>query len=330
MKCPECSNNHKKKYGLRCECGYDFVFNPAEDKMTDGRFTILLNKASANDTYHFTTNQLYGAYCRKMSPTAFKTLGCLLVGLLSWGGAVAIAVFADSEAGLLGGFLFLGGLICVIAGLVGRFKPTPSFESVERFVEKWRSARKDLPKLITGPSLHTPPPEWKEGDIYDYGAERILIVGREIVVDWLVLNEFHAQQRTVVVSEMGYPDYLLPVARKMLEERPDLPVFLLHDSTRKGEDMLKRVMVSNSLYAAYLGGRMPLDLGLHPEDVKQIGAFRALKPRRTEYRMPVDCLPYQTLAAGLEGAMAEGVSLGELLRRSRNSDDGGDPTDGFG
>lgn len=42
MRCPKCRNDHKKKYGLTCSCGYQFVFDPAIDgKMRDGKFLAI-------------------------------------------------------------------------------------------------------------------------------------------------------------------------------------------------------------------------------------------------------------------------------------------------
>ena len=40
MKCPECNTNRGvRRDGMRCKCGYKFIFDPkGADKMTDGRF----------------------------------------------------------------------------------------------------------------------------------------------------------------------------------------------------------------------------------------------------------------------------------------------------
>lgn len=64
MKCPKCSSNHKRKSGMRCDCGYQFVFDPKVDKIADGKFAAALSKASANDTNYFTQNQLDAAIRR--------------------------------------------------------------------------------------------------------------------------------------------------------------------------------------------------------------------------------------------------------------------------
>ena len=50
---------------------------------------------------------------------------------------------------------------------------------------KWlRTGKTDrLQKMLTTAQLGTPPPDWPEPDIYDYGVERILIVEHDILVD---------------------------------------------------------------------------------------------------------------------------------------------------
>ena len=65
MKCPECENNQNFKDGTRYnKCRYQFIFNPKEDVVSDGKFTVLIRRASVNDTRHFTFNQLYLRYLR--------------------------------------------------------------------------------------------------------------------------------------------------------------------------------------------------------------------------------------------------------------------------
>jgi hypothetical protein len=78
MICPKCRINHKKKYGLRCNCGYQFVFSPDMNKgMTDNKFLSLIKKASADDRYYFTFSQLYLARCKMKGET---NIG----GILAW------------------------------------------------------------------------------------------------------------------------------------------------------------------------------------------------------------------------------------------------------
>ena len=165
-------------------------------------------------------------------------------------------------------------------------------------------------KLLLQPSLYTPPPQWEESDIYDYGVERLLLVEHDLLVDLLVQNGFHAQERTLVLSENGYPSYLLPVARRFLEENSQLPVYFLHDATEHGAQMAARLAPEEVLP---LAGHPILDLGLFPEDVKRMHGQRAMQPRRTRFAIPVDYLLFPTLGVWMAHAMVANLAFGDLL-----------------
>jgi hypothetical protein len=62
---------------------------------------------------------------------------------------------------------------------------TPNQEEFWRIVKKWEEKKGALAGMLVKPSLHQPPPEFQESDIYDYGVERIIIVERPILVDLL-------------------------------------------------------------------------------------------------------------------------------------------------
>jgi hypothetical protein len=202
------------------------------------------------------------------------------------------------------------GLLCVCVALYARFSAPPHKAEFHRILNKWRGEKANPDKLLEGPALHEPPPEWQEPDIYDYGVERLVIVQRDLLVDLLVKNDFHVAQRALIVAETGYPQYLVPLAAKALTDNPQLPVFFLHDATDEGVEMAARLGQSGML-----GGEQhpQIDLGLFPQDVQRIPKLKALKPRKVNYRLAVDMIPYAALSAVLTQALAEQVSLGQLL-----------------
>ena len=132
-----------------------------------------------------------------------------------------------------------------------------------------------------------------------------------------MLNRLHSEQRVLVLSESGYPEYLLPKAEELLAERPDLPVYLLHDSTPAGVTMRDRMQ----------GWRVPIpvenitDLGLAPENVGRLKRLGWAKPSRHNNAVPVDYLLYSTLALGMAPAIAEHITLGMLIERTQRGSD---------
>lgn len=313
MKCPECSHNQRVSDGMTCGgCGYGFTFNPRDTSfhgMTDGKFLGHIRAASRNETTYFTENQLYAAYARRRRP---ERMGCfVLAGILT---TVIITQIVNLGPWPLA-LLFLVPLFLVAMGL--RVKPAVvSPQQFSAAIGRWLKAGKKIDYLLDVPSLHKPPPDWSEPDIYDYGVERLLIVERDLLVDLFVRNNKHAEQRMLVVSESGYPDYLLPQARRLLVESPDLSVFLLHDATTDGMRMEERLRRSEILP---LAGRNVIDLGLSPDDFRKLKRTANYDRKNSERALPADALPLAFLATGLAASFASNISLGEqLLRDAQN------------
>jgi hypothetical protein len=291
--------------------------------MTDGKFLAVIRRVSQNDTVYFTRNQLYTSYCRSQQK-GYR--GVLLCGLALALGAVA-CLMLSRELTVLAMVLGLGTLICVGIAVFRRFRPPPSPNTLQAYLSRWRGAGHTIDKLLTQPSLHTPPPEWQEPDIYDYGVERFLLVEHDLLVDLLVRNGLHAQERVLILSEGGYPAYLLPVAERCLQDNPQLPVYLLHDATRQGATMATRLQISTLLP---LAGHPLLDLGLFSHDVKRLHRLRALKPQRRDFALPVDCLPMAVLGAGVTQAMAANLAFSDILLHTHRRDPSGGADGGFG
>ena len=306
MKCPKCSYDQKAKLGLKCGgCGYRFTFNPKTTPgLTDGKFLGCIQSASQNDTVWFTENQLYSVFLRK-SPRA---VGCAMVlGVLLLIGGCVLAFKGSGMAGIPLVVIAVGLIIFSLKNPQG---PGVSLAKFKRHLDRWRKDDKPIGKLLQEPSLHEPPPEWDEPDIYDYGVERILIVERDILVDMFVKNGLHAEQRMLVVAESGYPDYLVPVAERLLNERKDLPVFLLHDATLHGIEMEERVLESGILPIA---GHPLTDLGMFPKDFRKLSRTQHFDPKNEDRSLPADAMMLPFLTMGLGAAMLGGIAFSAML-----------------
>lgn len=312
MKCPNCQNQHRPGSArvLVCACKYRFAFDPKrDDGMTDGKFLALIRRVSLDDTQYYTMNQLYAQYCRRLRPGPGRPL---IVGL-------CLAVLAVLGYGLLeetlGVILGIASLVSFVVVVVRTLRPPPKRETLQSHIRRWKTAGRSLDHLLLQPTLQTPPPEWDEDDIYDYGVERILIVEHNLLVDLFVLNEFHAQERTLVLSQNGYPSYLIPIAERCLQENPELPVYLLHDATPRGRSMASRLQNGEKLP---LQGHPILDLGIMPDDVKRMRGQRALQPRRSQYATPIDYVVFASLSAMVVQGMVENLAFADLLLQSHS------------
>ncbi len=301
MKCVDCGHSHRLKEGPACaKCGYTFAFGKS-DTTTDRRFLALLRRASANDTHCFTRLGLVGAHARSwglLFPTGRYEFD---FGEYVWVAVpTAIGLLALIATGAwpvaVGGIVVSAIVFLVLRWLNTTDPPNP--ELVDSWVEAWVAKKGPIEKLIDSPSLDRSPGPYRERDVYDYGVERLLIVQRPILVDWLVRNGFHAAERALLVSESGYPSYLEPVARRALSDRSALPVFLLHDSTPEGVGMLERVRRSTRLPIAE---HPVVDVGLSREQVR--GTWLAGLTWKEAYAAHVDSLSFSEVSAGISRAM---------------------------
>lgn len=302
MKCPECHYVQKRSsgLGLRCgACGYTFCFDPKDPeqnplRMTDVRFRAILDRTTDNGTRAITADELYTQACRFLQKRwiAFRVVVVLALASFVW---LLAAPGPGPVIALLG---------LTVAGFASGRRKLLDRAEWEFAVRKWEK-RTPIAGLIKRPSLSSPPPDWKEPDIYDYGFERLIICDDPLTVDWLVKNGVHAQERALIMTEDGYPSYLLDRAQSALAERSDLPVFLLHASSIHGVGLEARLRGSESLFV--LGAHPVVDLGLSPKDVRRLKLPR--EHQRRPDRVKPHALPIGSMTTLLTLALSGNLTL---------------------
>lgn len=306
MKCPKCNTNHPKKYGQRCNCGYTFVFNPERDHgWTDGKFLALLNRASHNGTYYYTKNQLLTYARKKKKLSAVNVLGLLV--MTAGTGFFLSAVLQSGFLGIFISVIVLGGTLLFKTKM--QSKPLTE-QQLDSMITKWLIFRRTINKLVHKPALHTPPPEWNEKDIYDYGVEKILIVQHDVLVDVLVLNKLHTEQRMLIMSAGGYPEYLIPRLKKIVAEHPSPLIMALHDTLTEEQG---RRFIAGIRDKFNLGQSKILDLGLYQENAEYL--FKATKTKREKMtsHIPADYVPYPLLSSLLLLSVERNAVFADIL-----------------
>ena len=303
MKCPKCRYNHRYANGMTCSrCKYEFALDPKVRGFGDGRFLAMVRKASADGSRYFTANQLVTTFsCNQKDRLATRIASF-----------VAILIFG---AGFCGSLLQKEWTFVIITGVIVLF-------SVVGFLRSFRKCTKRKPKLVyssiagytkkKGPIKHLVtedrwlrhrPRNWQESDLYDYGAEGILIVEHDILVDLFVMNELHTETRLLIVSATGYPDYLVEHTNDILADQPHVPVFALHDATKKNDRFVERLK-RNKFFR--LAEKDIVDLGFSTDDVKSIHELKYFKDGST---LKVDAIPWKKLALIIPYAVAEKESI---------------------
>ncbi len=308
MKCPECSTNWKYRNGMTCKCGYGFVFSPKIDGIADGKFNFVIRHANKNGTVYFTKEQLFTSYCIKLNQlNKTEIIASVIFGLLS-------LFFTYVRIYPL---VFIFGSICIFM-IWSQIIIKGSEKAFNKNLEKWQRKKGKIEKMIIKPSLQSPPPKWNTEDIYDYGVEKILIVQGNILVDMFVLNDFHSEQRCIVLSETGYPNYICQRAKKILTDNKDISVYYLHDSTVEGinsfDDLKKSVLLGKQL-------KNLMDIGLSPKDINDIPLIKTAVKIKKEKGVPANIIPYTTLAELTGLAMENKTTITDVLHRKDISSD---------
>lgn len=197
-------------------------------------------------------------------------------------------------------------------------------EAFNDILRRWL-AEKKIPRLLQKPTMQQPPPEWNEKDIFDYGVERILVVQHELMVDLLVKNNFHTDRSCLVVAANGYPAYISKRLPELVKANPAISFFFLHDASQAGSGMVEKFKWDHKNILEHAN---VLDLGIFPQDVKMIKAFKYLTPQKEHPVYPMDAVMYLSLAMMVGDAVVSGVIINTLLNRSYDSS--GSDTDGGG
>ena len=221
------------------KCGRKFILDPKKDDLTDGKFFSICHRLSRAGTLRFSRQQIMQEVYREYLRRGHVDLGFLFVFFVIF---FSIIAGGPMDLPLLMAFAVGGCAGLVMVGFLhgkNRLKVVYKSQSV---VTKWMK-KGEVPGLIDIGALAEPPAEWSESDIYDYGVERIVVVNRDELVDFFVQNDFHQTSRSLIISANGYPNYLVPVAQKMVNDNSDLPIVLLHDykGSNLTEEMKKKL-----------------------------------------------------------------------------------------
>ena len=330
MKCPECGSDQKyATSGMICQrCGYTYTLNPKTDAFPDGKMKHLIQRASYGGTKHYTINMLYAAWLRDGCLSVWPQIGIttfvsLVVSVVSY------AFLADKRSGDGLGAWFVIFLVLWVSvfGIFRTVRPGYKKADLVEALNQWSGAGKDFGKLLESPSLHQVPQGWSEPDIYDYGAEKILIVDRDILVDLFVLNGYHAESSALVLSATGYPSYIAPHAERLLNEQATIPVLFLHDADCSYAEAKSRAIQAMPFLTK---GEQKIDVGIGPKTLRILPGLKQAVTRKLAESAPVDLIPYLALASGINLSAECGESLEAIFADPNKFDYEASITTSFG
>lgn len=306
MKCPSCEKNHPYKEGMTCKCGYQFAVDPKKDGFADGKILAAVARASEEGARYFTQRQFATAIYRKAPSVFMLVFGALLIGL----SVVASLVLETFAVGFV--MILIGTILIIMYFTLG----TVDVAKALLGLKKYEAAKGSFEFLLRdNHPLREAPPEWDEDDIFDYGVEGILIVDSDVMVDFLVMNQLHSANRVLVVSEKGYPSYIVPHVNQLLDENPELNVYAMHGTEGVGavNGMVERLQESSVFDFSDIE---IVDLGLSQADLDRLPKLRRFEE---EGRVPIDYLQFSKLAGGLTQMLGTGLVFKDIIGQSGDS-----------
>ena len=326
MKCPKCNNDQKYKEGMSCKnCGYVFALDPKKAPyVSDAAMQKLVENLNGGGQYFFTFNQLYVEVFKlalKSKRKKANKLGSVI------GGAIISLILFIVLKGFLGLTLTLliVGIIPVMVIYYVLRPVSVDHEDVTKLINAYLPAN-SLDNLVDGKWFQRDvPKEVLKEELFQYVPERILIVQSDDMVDMLVRNRFHFDNKTAVISANKYPKHVFAACQRFLEKKPDIPVQIIHDLSKEGLRLHDKLLGDSSWN---LEGKEVKDLGMFPEDVKDFkdpvwiprgrpsdvfakkaGSSAVEQHIERGMCMPVDIAPPRLLLGSLGVAVAGGLLL---------------------
>jgi len=337
MKCPECSTKQKSTGKTCSKCGYSFALHPQDPpRLSDLHMKKAIENLSANGQYYFTFNQLYAAVYRIALKKQVNKKGIVAVAVVALFGCIVLAVNGGKWPAMILAAVAGMGIILYL-----KRRRVPDHDAILKAITTYRGLH-PIEKLVDGNRFkRTASGSPMDRELFDYAPERILIVQSNDLVDMLVLNRFHLDNKALVVSASKYPETAFSACQEFLKKRPDIPVEILHDASMEGCKLMDKLLADVSWN---LKDKAVKDLGLSVQDAANIkkpiwiptrplgrsGAGRSKDPvedkLQSGMKMPVDFVGPGVLLGGLSIAALAGLALmsTELLaEQARRKDLGG-------
>lgn len=291
MKCLNCRTNslYRARSGGKCpNCKKEFVFEPKRgDLFTDTAFEAALNKVSAKNTLAYHPRQLYFELARRRYTVLNKTIsprGAVTGGLIA-GIFFGIMFTVFIKMFLKGPAFWIAEGLYVLVVFWGLFKlkrdaasPAIRLEWPVFFkhLKRWKAIQGAnmpllLPEKAEHPKQETPKLSSQAGteDLFDYNVDRLILCDKPEIVDFLLANQFHLEQKCAILAFNGYPRTHFEEIKAMLQRNAQLMVYVLHNASTNGCRIATELKHPDWFPQARI-----FDLGLNPRQAQKfIGLF---------------------------------------------------------
>jgi hypothetical protein len=287
MKCLKCNTNslYRARSGGKCpNCQKEFVFEPKRgDLFTDTFFDAALNKVSHKQSIYFHPRQLYFEIARRRYNKLFKNASPIGSAI----GTFALCMFFGIFLGFISFSLFDGGPLFFLAmGLYLCFSAWMAARSWKKalspqirldwmvflkHLQRWKKVQgSQVPMLLAEQSATKQITKNKvpAEDLFDYNVERAIICDKPEIVDFLLANHFHIEQKCAILSFNGYPHERFAEIKAMLQRSSQLMVYVIHNASTNGSLIAAELKRPEWFPQAQI-----FDLGLSPKQAQKFHGF---------------------------------------------------------
>jgi hypothetical protein len=287
MKCLNCRTNslYRARSGGKCpNCKKEFVFEPKRgDPFTDTAFEAALNKVSAKNSLSYHPRQLYFELARRRLMILNKTItprgamiGTIIAGLFF---GVFFSFFIGSF--LKGPWLWIAQAMYlgVVVKMALKAKEKTSSPAIrlewnvfQKQLKRWQAVQEPVMPLLlpdVAPERKKLPHQEKSEDLFDYNVDRLILCDKPDMVDFLLANQFHLEQKCAILAFNGYPRAHFEEIKMMLQRNPNLLVYLIHNASTNGCRIAAELKRPEWFPQARI-----FDLGLYPRQAQKfLGLF---------------------------------------------------------
>jgi hypothetical protein len=267
--CARCRIDSKRKdrIGGRCpNCGGQFAFmQNLSDPVSDMTFARAIEVVSADGQVRWGVEHLYYEVSRRTKLSRRGGFGALIAA------AFILLTVAIWIGGNIVSYVFLIVAACLGTLAFIRLRNRRQWNMPRaQFDDLWKRwcAIHGTPKgvIMRRQEIGRAAPRATEPDLNLYSFDRAVICDRARTVDLLLANNFHFENNCAVLSVNGYPSAAFATVLAMLRRNPRLEIFALHDCTRDG-CALARKLASDPNW--FLGQRV-VDVGLRPVHARNL------------------------------------------------------------
>lgn len=147
----------------------------------------------------------------------------------------------------------------------------------DTWLDKWNSINNSPVKMLPPPETNSLPAA-PNPEVAAYSFDRVVVCDRPEIAQVLISNNFHFENNCAILTINGYPQSIFDTTMAMLPRNPDLKVYVLHDCSPAGVQIVQQLRSEESWFP---DPAIPIiDVGILPRQI--INNLDVMTPQSNE------------------------------------------------